>query len=132
MSESDNKATDSGGNELKKTDKYSREVPQRTEGLPALWLNERLRTGVQAGDSKEGGMGQLVDKRGTAGSGKFHKTCGCKVRRMSVRLKGYKEEPKYPNLTELIPTIHFNTDALLWCNLVYKKQNMTQFAPRKI
>lgn len=57
MSESDNRATDSGGNELKKkqTDKYSREVPQRTEGLPALWLNERLRTGVQAGDSKEGG-----------------------------------------------------------------------------
>lgn len=58
MSESDNKATDSGGTELKKkkktADKYSREVPQWTEGLPALWLNERLRTGVQAGDSKEG------------------------------------------------------------------------------
>lgn len=56
MSESDYKATDSGGTELKKTaDKYSTEVPQWTKGLPALWLNERLRTGVQAGDSKGGG-----------------------------------------------------------------------------
>lgn len=71
-------------------------------------------------------MGQLVDKRGTAGSGKFHKTCGCKDRRMSGRWKGYEDKPKYPDLTELIPTIHFSTDASLRCNFcVYKTKHST-------